>query len=329
LGHWGLREAGENFYFFIEKPCQNGAPGFFQKNGSKIATKKHEHTSGRTMIRLGMEQKYLQPAIHGKIADLLDCPVASARVVLSGSKLAEKLCTVTGVEGLFMFSRVPPGSYTMEVIYSGFSKLVQRGIAVRDHAITGLDLKMDFLEDSRTIKLRAMSLEFLNDSPPAADTPPSILAQQLSEVMTELVLDRVLFEPPPVLKLGRAVTFELGVYQNLKGEVMRRLLERSICRFNRDQIEVTLKADLQVAGCQVLLLGAPRAAINGARYLGWEWEILPEISGLGLISLRMETSVSFVEYGERKKCLLTLDRTVRIEMNRWFNWRRLFKCKPV
>jgi hypothetical protein len=58
------------------------------------------------MMRLGLEQKYLQPAIRGKIADLLDYPVASARVVLSGAKLAEKLCTVTGLGGLFMFSRV-------------------------------------------------------------------------------------------------------------------------------------------------------------------------------------------------------------------------------
>jgi hypothetical protein len=279
------------------------------------------------MTRLGMEQKYLQPAIRGKIADLLDYPVVSARVVLSGSKLEEKLCTVTGVEGLFMFSRIPPGSYTLEVIYSGFSKLVQRGIAVRDHSITGLDLKMDFLEDSRTIKLRAMSLEFINDPPPTADAEPSNLAMQLPEVMAGLVLDRVLFNPPPVLKIGRAAAFELGVYQNLKEEVMHRLLERGICRFDRDQVEVTLKVDLQVAGCQVLLLGAPQAAVNGARYLGWEWEILPEISGLGLISLRLESSVHFAEYGEQKKCLLILDREVRIKKNLWLALRRFFKNK--
>jgi hypothetical protein len=278
---------------------------------------------------MGMEQKYLQPAIRGKIADLLDYPVVSARVVLSGSKLEEKLCSVTGVEGLFMFNRIPPGSYTLEVIYSGFSKLVQRGIAVRDHAITGLDMKMDFLEDSRTIKLRAMSLEFINDQPLAAATKPSALTLQLSEVMAGLELERVLFNPPTLLKVGRATTFELGVHQNLKGEVMRRLLERSICRFDRDHIDVTLKVDLQVAGCQVLLLGAPQAAIDGASYLDWEWEILPEISGLGLISLRLETSVRFIEYGIRKKCLLTLDRDIRIKKGHWFAWRRFFNNKSV
>lgn len=277
-----------------------------------------------------MEQKYLQPAIRGKIADLLDYPVPAAWVVLSGAKLAEKRCTVTGTEGHFMFSRIPPGSYTLEVIYSGFGKLVQRGIAVHDHAITGLDLKMDFLEDSRTIKLRAMSLEFINDAPPvAAADAPSNLALKLSEVTDGLYLDRIMFNPPLVLKIGRAVTFELGVYQNLKEEIIRRLLERSICLFDRDQVEVAIKAELQVAGCQVLLLGAPQVTINGARYLGWEWGIQPEISGVGLISLRLETSVRFAEYGERKKCLLILDRVVRIKKNDWFALRRFFKSRLI
>ncbi len=41
----------------------------------------------------------LQPAIRGKIADLLDFPVARARVVLCGSKLGRKLSTLTGLEG--------------------------------------------------------------------------------------------------------------------------------------------------------------------------------------------------------------------------------------
>lgn len=285
----------------------------------------YDLTKSDAIVRLRMEQKYLQPAIRGKIADLLDYPVVSARVVLSGSKLEEKRCAVTGVKGLFMFNHVPPGSYTLEVNYSGFGKLVQRGIAVREHAITGLDMKMDFLEDSRTINLRALSLEFINDPPLAPENPPTILARQLSEVMTGLILDRVLFNPPPVLKIGRPVTVELGVYQNLKGEVMRGLLARNICCFNREQVAVTLKADLQVSGCQVLLMGAPQVVVDGAGYLGWEWEILPEISGLAWINLRLEIIVCFVEYGEWKKSLLILDRDVGIKKNPWFAWRRFLK----
>ncbi|MCX6555296.1 MAG: carboxypeptidase-like regulatory domain-containing protein [Candidatus Aminicenantes bacterium] len=203
------------------------------------------------MLAQVREKACLQPAIRGKIADLLDYPVVSARVVLSGAKLEDKLSSVTGKEGIFMFCRIPPGSYTLEVNYNGFSKLVQRGIAVRDHTITGLDLKMDFLEDSRTIKLRAMALEYFNDTPPITATLPSDLPRQLSEVVAELSLDRALFNPPAALKVGRALNLELGVYQNLIGEIMHRLLERNICCVDRGRLGVTLEAQLEIEGCEV------------------------------------------------------------------------------
>jgi hypothetical protein len=310
---------------FFKKPYQRWFSGPRQRDGSKIARIKYAYFCGKKMITMEREQKYLQSAIRGKIADLLDDPVVSARVVLSGAKLGEKLCSITGMEGVFMFSPIPPGSYTLEVTYSGFSKLVQRGIAVRDHTITGLDLKMDFLEDSRTINLRAMSLEFFNDAPPDAEPPYPDLNLQLSEVMARLNLDRVLFNPPAALKIGCATTVEVGIYQNLKEEVMRRLLELNICRFDRDQFDVTLEAELQVAGCQVLPLGSPQDVIDGARYLDWKWEILPQLPGLGLMRLCLTARVRFAGFAERQKCLLVLDRDVVIRKNQWFAVRRFFK----
>jgi len=275
-------------------------------------------------MNLSMEKSYLQPAIRGKIGDLLDYPVASARVVLSGSSLGEKLSTLTGVEGYFMFSRIPPGTYTLEVICTGFSKLVQRGIAVQEHAITGLDMKMDFLEDSRALKLRSLSLEYVNDSPKAdASIAPSQLTRQLEDVMAGLHLDRALFSPSPVLTIGRRELVELGIYQNLKEEIMRRLLELKIGLFAGEQIEVALNADLQASGCLVLPKSLPLVVVSGARYIDWKWEILPQVSGLGLISLNLVLRVKFGEHGEEKKCLLVLDRELQIKKNPWEGLRRL------
>jgi len=269
------------------------------------------------MTMMMRKQKYLQPAIRGKLADLLDYPVASARVILSGTKLKEKLCSVTGGEGLFMFNRIPPGSYTLEVDYGGFGKLVQQGIAVRNRTITGLDLKMDFHEDSRTIKLQAISLAFFNDNPPQADSRNSDLSQQLSEVVAGLVVDKVQFNPPATFGIGRVTTLELGLYQNLKELVMRRLLQRNICDFDRSQIAVTLEAVLHVDGCEVFPSGTPKQDVDGARYLGWEWEIRAKIPGAGSICLQLEADLRFNGYGSRKKCLLILDRFVTIKNSHW------------
>jgi hypothetical protein len=280
-------------------------------------------------MNIGMGRTCLQPAIRGKIGDLLDYPVASARVVLSGSKLDEKLCTMTGMEGSFMFSRIPPGIYTLEIICSGFSKLVQRGIAVHEHAITGLDLKMDFLEDSRSLKLRALSLEYVNDAPQAVVCESSShLALELQQVMDELHLDRALFNPPPAVKVGHRVRIELGVYQNIKEEIMRRLLERKISRFDGAQIAAVLQAELQVPGSLVLPKSLPQVGISGAGYLEWQWEVQPRVSGLGLIRLNLQTRVKFADHCELKQCLLVLDREVRIEKSMWLELRRfLAKAK--
>lgn len=273
------------------------------------------------MITMMRKHKFLQPAIRGKLADLLDAPIASARVILSGTKLKEKLSSVTGSEGLFMFTRIPPGSYTLEVNYGGFSKLVQRGIAVRNRTITGLDLKMNFQEDSRTIKLQAMSLAFFNDNPPKADSLTSDLTTELSAVVAGLVLDKVHFNPPAIFEIGRMTTVELGIYQNLKEVVMRHLLERNICDFDRSQIAVTLEARLQVDGCQVVPIDTSKVIVNGSRYLGWEWDIRPKIPGSGSMHLQLDADLHFNGYGTRKKRLLTLDRVVEIKSSHWSAWR--------
>jgi hypothetical protein len=280
------------------------------------------------MLAQGRRPDCLQPAIRGKITDLLDCPVVSARVALSGAKLEDKLSSITGMEGIFMFCRIPPGSYTLEVSCNGFNKLVQRGIAVRDRTITGLDLKMDFLEDSRTINLRAMSLEYFNDTPPPTDSLPSDLPRHLSEVTAELSLASAFFNPPAALEVGRAITVELGVYQNLIGEIMHRLLERNVSCVDRDRLGITLTAQLQVDGCEALPRSAPQAVVDRAHYQDWAWDIIPKTPGTGLIRLRLEAEIRFAEHGERGKCLLLIDREVGIRKTRWPALRRWLRKKP-
>ncbi|MBN2346745.1 MAG: carboxypeptidase regulatory-like domain-containing protein [Candidatus Aminicenantes bacterium] len=260
----------------------------------------------------------LQPAIRGKIADPLDYPVADARVVLSGTRLGEKLSTLTGDGGYFMFSPIPPGIYTLEIKYAGFSKLVQRGIAVQERAITGLDLKMNFQEDSRALKLSSFSLHYVDDegAPPAGEELAP-LARQLQWVVDGLSLERALFSPPSVLRVERAVVIELGLYQNLKEAIMRRLLERKIALFTGERIEVALRAELLAAGCRVLPKSLPRLTVDGPRYVEWRWEVRPQVPGLAGIRLGLDAAVTFAGRTELGKRLLLIEREVRVKRTPW------------
>ena len=271
----------------------------------------------------GMTQTCLQEAIRGKIGDPQALPVASARVVLSGSKLGQKIATRTGSEGYFMFNRIPPGVYTLEVACAGFGKLVQRGIAVQEHAITGLDLKMDFQEDSRSLKLRTLSLEYIVDEPEKKDgVEPPQTASQLREALAGLRLDRALFNPPTAAKVGRSLLVEFGVYQNLKEAILRRLREGNCGGFAGRDLAVALTADLQAAGCRVLPRTLPRLEVSGARYLEWRWELLPTAFGQGLLRLDLRVSVDFNGIRVEERTLLLLDREIVIRKNPWLSLRR-------
>ncbi len=277
-------------------------------------------------MSLCMGSALLQPAIRGKIADLLNYPVAHARVVLCGSKLGRKKSTLTGQEGTFLFSRVPPGIYTLEVNCTSYGRLVQRGIAVYDHAITGMDLKMSFLEDSRALKLQSLSLEYVNDSPATKDVEkPSWLTRQLHVAVDELRLSKTRFDPTRIFKVGRREFVEFGIYQKIKEEIIHRLFERKIDLFTSERLDVALTADLQASGCRVEPKSFPRVMIAGSRYVGWSWEVMPLFPGLGLICLSLDVEVKFSGRCELKKRLLFLDRETRISRNPWRELRDLLK----
>jgi hypothetical protein len=198
---------------------------------------------------------------------------------------------------------------------------VQRGISVQEHAITGMDLKMDILEDSRSLKLRALSLEYIGAEPkPAAGVEPSRLARQLDEVIAGLRLDRALFNPPSAAKVGRSLVIEFGIYQNLKETIMRRLREKKIDLFDTGKIAVALTADLQAAGCLVLPKTLPRQEISAARYVEWRWQVMPQAFGRGLVRLDLRAVVDFKGVGGGEKNLLLLDREIVIRNDRWRAW---------
>jgi hypothetical protein len=257
----------------------------------------------------------LQPAIRGKIADLLDYPVARARVVLCGSKLGRKLSTLTGLEGTFLFNRIPPGVYTLEVNCTNYGKLVQRGIAVQEHAITGLDMHMDLQEDSRTLRLRSLNLKYVSGEAPAGMAMgPEALEVSLREVVDGLRLERALFAPPGQGTVGRRLAVEFGLFQGLRSEIMFRLLERRIELFPAEQLGLALRAELQAPGCLVLPLTLPRTEVEGSRYLEWRWQLLPQTVGVAAVRLNVSLAVDFGGRLQVEKRLLEVERAIEYRL---------------
>ncbi len=272
-----------------------------------------------------LEKSGLQPAIRGKIADLLDYPVARARVVLCGSKLGRRISTLTGLEGTFLFNRIPPGVYTLEVKCTRFGKLVQRGITVQEDAITGLDMRMDLQEDSRTLRLRSLNLQYVGgEAPDGAPGEPAALERTLREAVDGLRLERALFAPPGQGTVGRRLAIEFGLFQGLRNEIMSRLLERKVDLFAAEQVALALRAELQAPGCLVLPLTLPRAEVEGARYLEWRWQLMPQAAGAAALRLAVFLAVDFGGRLQLEKRLLEVERAIDFRLPLLKRVRRLW-----
>jgi len=274
------------------------------------------------MIGECLEKAPLQPAIRGKIADGLDSPVSRARVVLCGSKLGRRLSTLTGREGTFLFSRLPPGVYTLEVNCKNFSKLVQRGISVQDDAITGVDMKMDLQEDSRSLKLRSLRLNYVAGEPGgAAAAHAGLTCGNVEDALAGLRLERTLFHAPDECVPGRKAVVEFGLFQNLKGRLVCRLLERGNGLFLPDQAALWLQAELRAGSGLVATLTPSAVALEGPRYLNWQWEFGP--GPAGPVTLRLGLSVRVVINGGEcvDRDLLTLEHNLTVHPSPLAAWR--------
>src|SRR4051794_35347534 len=69
-------------------------------------------------------------SLAGRISDPSDAPLAAAKVSLSNDATGESLPATTNQDGLFVYSSLRVGSYTIEVERTGFKRTRQSGIIV-------------------------------------------------------------------------------------------------------------------------------------------------------------------------------------------------------
>jgi Carboxypeptidase regulatory-like domain len=85
-------------------------------------------------------QEY-RATIVGTVVDQAGAVITSASVTLTNEASNISASTKTSEDGIFQFAYVQPGSYTMTVVQSGFSKLVRRGLVVQVGQRVDVELK--------------------------------------------------------------------------------------------------------------------------------------------------------------------------------------------
>jgi len=93
-------------------------------------------------------------SLSGTVTDPNGASVPNARVSVTGTDTGFKEETVTSEAGLYVFPRLPVGTYEVTAEQPGFKKLVRSGVAIRVATRQELDLRLDVGDVQQTVEVK-------------------------------------------------------------------------------------------------------------------------------------------------------------------------------
>jgi type 1 fimbria pilin len=104
--------------------------------------------------------------VQGRVTDTSEAVVPGATVTLFNVNTGVRTAKSTNEVGLYRFDYVDPGSYTVIIETSGFSRFVQENVAIRAQADITVDavLKPGGVQETVTVDASPAAVEFNSTS---------------------------------------------------------------------------------------------------------------------------------------------------------------------
>jgi hypothetical protein len=108
-----------------------------------------------TIIQTVWAQTAGTGAITGTVTDPTGAVVQHVEIDIISETTGERRRSVTGTDGVYRFSLLPPGSYRLQASTSGFKVAVRSGLPVRVTETTGLDIKLELGSQEQIVSVVA------------------------------------------------------------------------------------------------------------------------------------------------------------------------------
>jgi len=141
-------------------------------------------------------------AIGGSVQDQTELAIPGARVTVRNDQMGTEVVKQTDPTGHYLFTLLPPGSYTVEAVAQGFGQQTGHAVVQVDQA-----LRLDFRLNPAAVKVTVE----VNATPPLVESVSSEIGQVVSHSMIErLPLNGRIFSQLVSLVPGAVSTSALG-----------------------------------------------------------------------------------------------------------------------
>ena len=121
----------------------------------------------------------LYGTVLGTASDASGGLLEGAKVTLASELTAQTRSTVTSSSGVFSFSDVPAGTYTLEIAKPGFQKYIAKGVQATINTVTRIDAKLPLGQVSEAITVSAAGPVLQSDK---ADVHVDLSGRALTEL---------------------------------------------------------------------------------------------------------------------------------------------------
>ena len=108
-----------------------------------------------TLVGSTLAQSSGNATLRGRVTDPAGAVIADASVTLINEASKDERKSKTNDEGLFSFSAVPPGLYTVRVEGQGFKISEQKGVSLGPNDTRGIEVAMEVGAQSETVTIQA------------------------------------------------------------------------------------------------------------------------------------------------------------------------------
>src|SRR5205823_11271418 len=125
--------------------------------------------------------------LRGTVKDPKGAVVPSATVTVINERTKDERKTTTNDEGVYVFSALTPGNYTLKVEAQGFKTAEQSGVAVETNSTRGFDIGMQIGQPTETVTITAGAEQLQTETGARENTITSSQINNLSIVSRSAV----------------------------------------------------------------------------------------------------------------------------------------------
>ncbi len=151
------------------------------------------------------------------------------------------------------------------------------------------------------------------------------LSEIINEELKKLSQGQILFNPPNEMRVGIKERIEARLAKTLSEDLSKGLRGRGISQIEKINIGPLMNVTLTGDNFEIKTLSHEEQVVPSEGFTQWNWDVIPNESGLQILTLIATVRIKLPNYGEEKKDCPIFERQIKVRVNPIYSSKRFLR----